>query len=320
MIPNKFLCYQTEAGFLSDLGKGLIQESSVVMVLEGPFFYTHGVRFNCIITPEYLESLELLISKSIAGLSDRLDENERTTAHAFNQLVAETSKGVSKEDIGLGQVDNTSDLNKPVSTATLAELNKKVDKENGKQLSTNDFTTALKDKLESLSNYNDTEVKASIQALETKFSTLLEGNPTKAIESFNEIVKFLEGIEDTESLDSIVKSIEKQILDAKTETEEALEEINSKIGQPLTFKVGSAVLSYAGDNPKTITLEGSEFISLEMNDEGEITISVTSSIDKLSYWIARSVSDVREDLDNSNKVIAAAIADLRRQIQDLRND
>lgn len=33
----------------------------------------------------------------------------------------------TKEDIGLGNVDNTSDLEKPVSTAVQTELNKKVD-------------------------------------------------------------------------------------------------------------------------------------------------------------------------------------------------
>lgn len=42
----------------------------------------------------------------------------------------------------------------------------KVDKEEGKGLSTNDFTTAEKDKLAGLSNYNDTEIKNTIQNLQ----------------------------------------------------------------------------------------------------------------------------------------------------------
>ena len=36
---------------------------------------------------------------------------------------------VDKTTVGLGNVDNTSDLNKPVSTATQTELNKKLDKQ-----------------------------------------------------------------------------------------------------------------------------------------------------------------------------------------------
>ena len=54
---------------------------------------------------------------------------------------------ISKSDVGLGNVNNTSDLNKPISTATQTALDDKVDKETGKRLSTNDFTNALLTKL-----------------------------------------------------------------------------------------------------------------------------------------------------------------------------
>lgn len=52
-----------------------------------------------------------------------------------------------KADVGLGNVDNTSDANKPVSTAQQEALNGKVDKVAGKGLSTNDFTSTLLTKL-----------------------------------------------------------------------------------------------------------------------------------------------------------------------------
>lgn len=63
-----------------------------------------------------------------------------------------TSSSLTKSSVGLGNVDNTSDLAKPVSTATQSALNNKVDKVAGKGLSTNDFTNALKTKLEGLSS------------------------------------------------------------------------------------------------------------------------------------------------------------------------
>ena len=47
-------------------------------------------------------------------------------------------------------IDNTSDLDKPVSTATQTALNNKVDKVAGKGLSTNDFTDADKQKLDNI--------------------------------------------------------------------------------------------------------------------------------------------------------------------------
>ena len=58
-----------------------------------------------------------------------------------------------KGDVGLNNVDNTSDTNKPISTATQTALNSKVDKVDGKGLSTEDYTTAEKTKLTGLSNY-----------------------------------------------------------------------------------------------------------------------------------------------------------------------
>lgn len=57
---------------------------------------------------------------------------------------------LSKSAVGLGNVDNTSDANKPISTATQAALNNKVDKVTGKGLSTNDFTAAYKTKLDGI--------------------------------------------------------------------------------------------------------------------------------------------------------------------------
>jgi hypothetical protein len=90
-------------------------------------------------------------------------------------------------------------------------LGGKVDKVTGKQLSTEDFTTALKNKLSSLNNYDDTAINQSVQSLQAQLNTLVSGNASSAVESFNEIIAFLEGIEDSQSLDSIIASIEQQI-------------------------------------------------------------------------------------------------------------
>jgi len=50
---------------------------------------------------------------------------------------------VTKSQVGLSNVDNTSDANKPVSTAQQTALDLKVDKITGKGLSTNDLTDML---------------------------------------------------------------------------------------------------------------------------------------------------------------------------------
>ena len=74
---------------------------------------------------------------------DKIDSTDAVTSVAGRAGAVVLTKG----DVGLGNVDNTSDANKPVSTATQTALNTKVDKVAGKQLSTEDYTTAEKTKL-----------------------------------------------------------------------------------------------------------------------------------------------------------------------------
>lgn len=64
---------------------------------------------------------------------------------------------LTKANIGLGNVDNTSDANKPVSTAQQTALNGKVDKVAGKGLSTNDYTDADKQKVDDAALQADLE-------------------------------------------------------------------------------------------------------------------------------------------------------------------
>ncbi len=59
-----------------------------------------------------------------------------------------------KTSLGIDQLNNTSDANKPLSTSTQAALETKVDKVNGKGLSANDYTSAEKSKLSAITGTN----------------------------------------------------------------------------------------------------------------------------------------------------------------------
>lgn len=67
-------------------------------------------------------------------------------------------------EIGLDQVNNTSDMNKPISTATQAALDGKVDKVPGKQLSTNDYSAEEKSTV--------AQLKADVEQLKSTVTTL----------------------------------------------------------------------------------------------------------------------------------------------------
>lgn len=90
----------------------------------------------------------------------------------------------------------------------------KVAKVDGKQLSTEDFTTTLKQKLEGLTNYDDADVRLAITELQNDLDAIVNGDATSAIDSIQEILAFLSTITDTQTLAGIVADL-KQYVDDK---------------------------------------------------------------------------------------------------------
>ena len=99
-------------------------------------------------------------------LNKKVPTTRKVNNHALSSDVT-----ITKSDVGLGSVVNTGDSATPVSGGTTkfttggayTELNKKVDKVDGKGLSSNDFTNTYKDKLDKI----DTTVSANSSNLVT---------------------------------------------------------------------------------------------------------------------------------------------------------
>lgn len=153
-----------------------------------------------------------------------------------------------------------------------AGLVDKVDKVDGKSLSTEDFTTALKQKLEGLQNYDDTAINEAINKLEGILNTIVGGNASDAIESFNEIIAFLNGIKDSRDLDSIIASIEQQI---------ATKQDNLVSGETIKTINGQSILGKGN-----ITIQGS-------GGGGEVPADVMEIINSL--YIADFAEDFNSD-------------------------
>lgn len=102
-----------------------------------------------------LEEGKILSGQIPSDIIDAVDKcAENTSAIANHAKDTDNPHKVTKAQVGLGNVDNTSDADKPLSTATQEALDGKVDKVSGKGLSTEDFTSAYKNTLDNLStNY-----------------------------------------------------------------------------------------------------------------------------------------------------------------------
>lgn len=205
----------TIAEYKAAKANGTVTDDTLVIVLEDKQLRFKGQTFDC----SGADLSALATKDELTNLIDELIKDEEVIAAAFLDLKAKIEEKPSVEievDAELSSDSENPIQNKAVTNALAGKadalaLENKVDKVDGKQLSTEDFTTALKAKLEGLNNYDDTSIQNSVNSLTTQINTLVSGNASVAIESFNEIIAFLNGVEDSESLDSIIASIEQQI-------------------------------------------------------------------------------------------------------------
>lgn len=92
--------------------------------------------------------------------SDELTEVQKQT-EKLQQEQGTTEGNVTKLESRISTLEEDNTQNKK-------NISNKVDKVEGKGLSTNDFTNELKSKLEGLNNYNDTEIKKEISEIKQK--------------------------------------------------------------------------------------------------------------------------------------------------------
>lgn len=147
-------------------------------------------------------------------------------------LVSEVKGGMKipiSDGGNLPQTASVEQINKFISDQIRIYVNdllkRYVEKIDGKGLSTNDFTNTLKSKLDSLSNYDDTQIVSNIAKLQNVLDTLVSGDISSKIESFNEIISFLENVEDSESFEGIVSGITNSIKGIEVK----LTELGSKV-------------------------------------------------------------------------------------------
>ena len=131
------------------------------------------------------------------------NEAKSTAQEALDQVVAGLGTKVYRDT----QLLNSLDI-KPIeddiadnTTSITALQNGKVDKVTGKQLSTEDFTTAEKTKLAGLNNYDDTQVQADLSSLNSNKAdknnanqSIVAGSVTAPTGNFSNINESLQSV------------------------------------------------------------------------------------------------------------------------------
>lgn len=228
------------------------------------------------------EKINELLDKAGSALQEHQDISHLVEDKTFQDAIAAKvdkaeGKGLSSEDFTadekskLATLENYDDTGIKTSVSKVEKnlqrventVTTKVDKVSGKQLSSEDFTKALKAKLNSLENYDDTAVNAAIASLSKRLDTLIGGNSSAAIDSFNEIIAFLDGVSDSQGLDNIIAAIEQQIA---TKQDKLINGVNIKTvnGKSILGEGNIEIEGVAGDVDTTTCIK---YVAQELTDE-----------------------------------------------------
>lgn len=128
-----------------------------------------------------------------------------------NTALLDLSGYATKNDTSI--FASTSYVDTAVSNVDVSDqLNNYVLKDGDKVLSTNDFTDALKSKLESLSNYDDTSVTAALNAVKSTLADITtDGSTDQILNTWAEIKSFLSDYTTSNDLKDVIDTVESNI-------------------------------------------------------------------------------------------------------------
>lgn len=140
------------------------------------------------------------------------------------------------------------------------DISGKVDKEFGKGLSTEDYTTQDKQKLDGLTNYDDTGIQNAIERIQTAIDALTGvEDTTAAINTMNEVTAFLAGLTNSDTLtaklaelrtliDQKASSAALENLATKAELASKADKSNTYTKQEVDGKMAVEIIEVTGEN------------------------------------------------------------------------
>ena len=264
-----------------------------------------------------IETMGGIIAAGMVDLNRNMDELEEAVSEALNSLNAghisleeikvnghpiTSSVNLTSTDIGLGNVDNTRDLDKPISTRVSAALNEKVDKSikvNNKSLAQDVVIEKSDIGLGRVDNTGDMEKPVSNavqQALDDKVSKV----PGKDLVEDADIAK-LKQLRTREELDELVKTV-LQTLKTVGETHTARKDNPHNVTKD---QVGLGSVDDTSDLDKPISRAVQEALNLKVDKE----ILNYEVIPKLNQ-----LSTKQEELEKTIGLISPMVDTLRDTI------
>lgn len=191
LIPNKFLFYKTEAAFLEDLNNDFISDSSLALVLDKRFIYSHGDYFYCNLSQDDCK----ILAQSLSDLDNKITEIETVTSNTLHEL--EQGK-VGRDEIDVEAIKDEiySECNEIASKAK-EEINEIADE--------------ISNKLE---DADIDEISRVISTALSRFQTILEENETSTSKAVNDLIDKMKNMEVENAAEhSRITEMQRNVLD-----------------------------------------------------------------------------------------------------------
>lgn len=146
-----------------------------------------------------------------------------------------------------------------------------------------------------------------ITSLQERINTLVGANASEAIESVNEVIKFLGSVRDSDTLNALLAKINERLSTLETTKVTTLENSVSSLRDDLTSETTNRTQSISGLDGKLTTLQGK--LTEETNARETAVSGVSSTIETLR----NSISTEASTRENAVNTINTAITELKNK-------
>ena len=190
--------------------------------------------------------------------------------------MAETKNGIKYPDNYDSVADIPSDLKKMAESID-KQIEKKVEKENGKGLSTNDFTNADKEKLDGLNNYDDTEIKEEISDIQEEQKIQNEDIETLKAEK-EALEKEVQSLREDNRLNTLTEDNEGELINITNTTGARFNSLEIEGNEKQETREGYNLV-----NPLAKKNVGNNGVTVDFKEDGSIVFNGTSN--GLGAWL-----------------------------------
>ena len=203
--------------------------------------------------------------------------------------MAKTKNGIKYPDNYNSVADIPKDL-KDMAESIDAQIANKVEKVDGKGLSTNDFTNTYKDKLDKLNNYDDTKIKQDIKDIKDEQKTQNEDISTLKAQK-EELEKEVQSLKEDAKLNSLTEDNEGELVHIDNSTGARFNSLEIEGNEKQETREGYNLFDVLN-----ATIQNQDKgVTITKNEDGSITANGTPTADWIVFIRDYGIGSKLED-------------------------